>query len=96
MTLKPLHDRVVLVREDAPETTPSGLVLAPNAREKSNRAKVVAVGPGRVSDEGNIVRTSVQVGQTVLIGKWAGDIVQLDGTEHLIVREADILAVVEG
>jgi chaperonin GroES len=95
MTLTPLFDRVALTRSEASETSASGLYLAPNAREKSNFATVVAAGPGRVGDDGVLVPTTVEVGQLVLIGKWAGDVVQVDGVEMLIVRESDILAVVD-
>lgn len=95
MTLAPLHDRVVLTRQAEAETTPSGLFLATKSREMSNLATVVAVGPGRFQDDGTLVPTVVKPGQTVLVGKWGGDLVQIEGVDHLIVREADILAVVD-
>lgn len=95
MTIRPLHDRVLITRKAADETTASGLYLAPNAREKSNVALVVAVGPGLINKDGVLVPATVQPGQTVLIGKWAGDVVQLEGVEHLIIREQDILAITD-
>lgn len=95
MTLRPLYDRVVLKRKEAEHTTQSGLFIPTNAQEKSNLATVVSVGTGRVSDEGVVTPLKVEPGMTVLLGKWAGDLVQIDGTEYLIVRESDILSVVD-
>lgn len=75
MTLSPLHDRIVLTRQAEAEVSSSGLYLAPSAREKSNLATVVAAGPGRYTDEGVLVPNAISPGMTVLIGKWAGDLV---------------------
>ena len=96
MTLRPLHDRVVLKRKDSDNTTKGGLFIPTAAQEKSNLAEVVAVGTGRITDDGTVIPLKVEPGMTVLLGKWAGDLVQIEGVDHLIVREADILSVVEG
>ena len=94
MTIRPLHDRVALKRKDPESTTKNGLYLPPNAQEKSNFCEVVAVGAGRITDAGVLIPPQVKVGDTVLIGKWTGDTVQLSEVEHLIVRESEILSVV--
>lgn len=96
MTLRPLHDRVLLKRKDAETTTKGGLHIPTAAQEKSNLAVVVAVGTGRLSDkDGTVTPLKVEPGMTVLIGKWAGDLVVLEGVEHMFVREADILSVID-
>lgn len=94
MTIKPLLDRVVLKQTEVEETTKSGLIIASSAQEKPQVAEVVAVGPGGVVDGKEIVM-QVKVGDRVIIGKYAGTEVKLDKEEYTIVRQADILAVVE-
>ena len=94
MTIKPLLDRVVLQAEKAEETTKSGIVLAAAAQEKPQFANVVAVGPGGVVD-GNEVVMTVEVGQKVLVGKYTGTKIKLDDVEYTIVRQNDILAIIE-
>ncbi|MCI8653032.1 MAG: co-chaperone GroES [Angelakisella sp.] len=94
MTIKPLCDRVVIKMTEAEETTKSGIILAGNAKEKPVIAEVVAVGPGGVVD-GNQVEMYLTVGQKVLISKYAGTEVKLDGEEFTILRQSDVLAVVE-
>ena len=94
MTIKPLCDRVVIKMTEAEETTKSGIILAGNAKEKPVVAEVVAVGPGGVVD-GNEVKMYLEVGQKVLISKYAGTEVKLDGEEYTILRQSDVLAVVE-
>ena len=94
MTLKPLNDRVVLKAVEAPETTKGGLILTASAKEKPEMAEVVAVGPGGMVDGKEIVM-SVKVGDKVITAKYAGTEVKLDGEEYVIVRQSDILAVVE-
>ena len=94
MTIKPLCDRVVIKMTEAEETTNSGIILAGNAKEKPVIAEVVAVGPGGVVD-GNQVEMYLTVGQKVLISKYAGTEVKLDGEEFTILRQSDVLAVVE-
>ena len=94
MTIKPLCDRVVIKMTEAEETTKSGIILAGNAKEKPVVAEVVAVGPGGMVD-GNQVEMYLTVGQKVLISKYAGTEVKLDGEEFTILRQSDVLAVVE-
>ena len=94
MTLVPLGDRVVLKQVEAEETTKSGIVLPGQAQEKPQQAEVVAVGPGGVVD-GKEVKMEVVVGDKVIYSKYAGTEVKLDGEEYIIVRQNDILAVVE-
>lgn len=94
MTIKPLLDRVVVKSVAAEETTKSGIILAASAQEKPQIAEVVAVGPGGVVD-GKEVVMYVKVGDKVITGKYSGTEVKLDGEEYTIVRQADILAVVE-
>ena len=94
MKLKPLADRVVIKSLETEEVTKGGIVLAPTAKEKPQMAEVLAVGPGGVVD-GKEVTMYVQVGDKVVYSKYAGTEVKLDGTEYIIVRQNDILAVVE-
>lgn len=95
MTIKPLADRVVIKAVEAEETTKSGIILTAAAQEKPSMAEVVAVGPGGVVD-GKEVKMFVKVGQKVLISKYSGTDVKVDGEEYSIVKQDDILAVVEG
>jgi len=94
MKLLPLGDRVVLKQLEAEETTKSGIILTTSAQEKPQEAEVIAVGPGTVVD-GKEVKMEVSVGQKVIYSKYAGTEVKLDGDEYIIVKQNDILAVVE-
>ncbi|MBQ8918328.1 MAG: co-chaperone GroES [Oscillospiraceae bacterium] len=94
MTIKPLLDKILIQSEEAEETTKSGIVLAGPAKEKPQIARVVAVGPGGLV-EGNEVVMTLKVGDRVIISKYAGTEVKLDGQEYTIVRQSDVLAVVE-
>lgn len=94
MTIKPLSDRVVIKMVEAEETTKSGIILAGSAKEKPQIAEVVAVGPGGTVD-GKEVTMYVKVGDKVITGKYAGTEVKMDGVEYTIVRQSDILAIVE-
>ncbi len=94
MTLRPLADRVVLKMTEAEETTASGIVLPGSAQEKPQIAEIVAVGPGGVVD-GNEVKMTVSVGEKVVINKYSGTQIKLDGVEYTIVAQSDILAVCE-
>lgn len=94
MNVKPLGDRVVIKNVEQEETTKSGIVLPGAAKEKPQMAKVLAVGPGGMVD-GKEVKMEVQVGQTVIYSKYAGTEVKLDGQEIILVRQSDILAIVE-
>jgi len=94
MTIKPLGDKVVIKKLQAEETTKSGIILASAAQEKPQVAEIIAVGPGGIID-GNEVKMEVSVGQRVIIRDYAGTTVKLDGEEVIIVRQEDILAIVE-
>lgn len=94
MKIRPLFDRVVIKSCEVEETTKSGLILTGSAKEKPQMAEVIAVGPGGVVD-GKDVTMSVNVGDKVIYSKYAGNEVKLDGEEYIIVRQSDILAVVE-
>lgn len=94
MTIKPLADRVVIKMAEVEETTKSGIILAGTAKEKPQIAEIVAVGPGGVVD-GKEIKMELKVGDKVLISKYAGTEVKIDGVEYSILRQSDVLAVVE-
>jgi chaperonin GroES len=96
MKIRPLQDRVIVKRIDEEEKTKGGIIIPDTAKEKPQQGKVVAVGKGKVSEEGKVTPLDVKVGDRVLFGKYAGSEVKLDGEEHLILREDDILGVLEG
>jgi len=93
MKVRPLYDRVLVRRQDPEEKTRGGLFLPDTAQKKSQLAKVVSVGNGHIRDDGKLTPLKVEPGMTVLLSEWAGDEVKIDGIDHLIVRERDILAV---
>lgn len=95
MKLKPLDDRVVVIPEEAEETTAGGIVLPGSAQEKPMKGKIVAVGDGKLLDNGNRAKVAVKKGEIVLYGKYAGSDVEIDGTEYKILRESEILGVLE-
>ena len=95
MNLRPLHDRVIVKRLDQETKTSFGLVIPESAAEKPDQGEVLAVGPGKKDDDGKRVTPDVKVGDRVLFGKYAGQTVKLDGNEVLVMREEDIMAVVE-
>ena len=92
VSLRPLDDRVVVTPNEAEEMTAGGIVLPGSAKEKPQRGKVVAVGPGRLLDSGERGGTSVKVGDEVVYGKYGGTEIEIDGTDYKILRESDILA----
>ena len=96
MKIRPLHDRVVVRRKEEEQTTPGGIVLPGSAKEKPNQGEVVAVGGGRVLDNGDLRPVDLKVGDTVVFGKYAGtDTIEVGGEELIILSESDIKAVVE-
>jgi len=95
MGLRPLGDRVLVKMVDAEATTKGGIILPDSAKEERAEGKVVAVGKGKVNDDGSIIALEVKVGDMVLYGKYSGDEVKIDGDKHKILRESEILAVVE-
>jgi chaperonin GroES len=96
MTFRPLHDRVVVRRVDAEERTAGGIIIPDTAKEKPSQGEVVAVGPGARDDKGALIAPDVRVGDRVLFGKWSGTEVKIDGEDLLIMKESDILGVIEG
>jgi chaperonin GroES len=95
MKVRPLADRLLVIREEASETVRGGIIIPDTAKEKPQEGKVVAVGPGRVDEDGNRVALEVKKGDRILMGKYAGTEVKIDGEDHLIMREDDVLAVIE-
>ena len=95
MTIKPLADRVVIKMTEAEETTKGGIILAGSAKEKPQIAEITAVGEGKYDENGKLVPMTVKVGDKVLISKYAGTEVKIDGVEYTILRQEDILAIVE-
>ena len=94
MKVKPLHDRVIVRRIDEEETTKGGIIIPDTAKEKPVEGKVVAVGDGKILEDGKRVSLEVKAGDRVLFGKYAGTEIQIEGEEHLIMREDDIVAIV--
>ncbi|MBS7811893.1 co-chaperone GroES [Roseococcus pinisoli] len=93
---RPLHDRVLLRRLTPEEKTAGGIIIPDTAQEKPSEAEVIAVGPGTVDDQGRVTALNVKPGDRVLFGKWSGTEVKIEGQDLLIVKEADILGVIEG
>ena len=93
--IKPLADRVLIKMKESEETTKSGIILSGSAKEKPQIAEIIAVGTGKVTDDGKVVPMTVKVGDKVLTSKYAGTEVKVDGVEYIIIRQEDILAVVE-
>jgi len=94
MNLKQLADRVVVKPAEAEEKTKGGIILPDTAKEKPQQGEIIAVGPGKVSDSGALVKMEVKVGDTILYGKYSGTEVTVDGEEYLIMRESDIFAII--
>ncbi|MFC1883499.1 co-chaperone GroES [Thermodesulfobacteriota bacterium] len=95
MKVRPLHDRVIVKRIEEEETTKGGIIIPDTAKEKPVEGKIIAVGKGKVSDDGKKIPLEVKAGDKVLFGKYAGTEIKIDGEEHLIMREDDIVAIVE-
>ena len=95
MKLRPLHDRVIVKRLDVERKTSSGIVIPENAAEKPDQGEVLAVGKGKVGDDGKLRPLDVKVGNKVLFGKYSGQTVKVDGEELLVMREDDIMAIIE-
>jgi len=94
MNLRPLHDRVIVKRLDQETKTASGIVIPDAAAEKPDQGEILAVGPGKRDDKGGLIALDVKVGDRVLFGKYTGQTVKVDGQELLVMREEDIMAVV--
>lgn len=93
MNIKPLEDRVLLKPTEAEEKTSGGIIIPDNAKEKPQKGEVVAVGPGKVSDKGEKMAMTLKKGDVVLYGKYSGTEISVDGSDYLILRESDVLAV---
>jgi chaperonin GroES len=93
MKIRPLQDRILVRRVDEEEKTAGGIIIPDTAKEKPQEAIVVAAGPGRVTDEGKTIPMEVSVGNRVLVGKYSGTEVNIDGEEHVIIRQDDVLAI---
>ena len=95
MKLRPLHDRVIVKRLEQETKTASGIFIPDNAAEKPDQGEVLAVGPGKRDDKGDLLPMAVKVGDRVLFGKYAGQTVKVDGDELMVMREDDLMAVIE-
>ena len=96
MKIRPLRDRVVVKRLEEQEQRVGGIIIPDTAKEKPQQGKVVAVGNGRLTDEGKLIPLDIRVGDTILFGKYSGTEIKLDGVEYLIVREDEVLGIIEG
>ena len=95
MKMRPLHDRIIVERIDEGEQEIGGIIIPDTAKEKPQQGKVIAVGKGRIEKDGKVTPLDVKAGDTVLFGKYAGQEIKLDGKEFLIVREEEVLGVIE-
>jgi chaperonin GroES len=95
MKFRPLHDRVVVRRLEEEQKTKSGIIIPDTAKEKPMEGEIVAVGPGARNEKGDIVPLDVKAGDRILFGKWSGTEVKLDGEELLIMKESDVMAIIE-
>ena len=96
MKFRPLHDRVVVKRVAEEEKTKGGIIIPDTAKEKPMEGEVVAVGPGARDEKGALVAPDVKTGDRILFGKWSGTEIKLDGVEYLIMKESDIMGILEG
>ena len=95
MSFRPLHDRVVVRRIEEEDKTPGGIIIPDTAKEKPMQGEIVAVGPGARNEKGEIVALEVKAGDTVLFGKWSGTEIKIDGEELMIMKESDILGIIQ-
>jgi len=95
MKIRPLHDRIIVKRLDEEETTKGGIIIPDSAKEKPMEGEVIAVGNGKKTDDGKLINLDVKAGDRVLFSKYAGTEVKIDGVEHLMMREDDVLGVIE-
>jgi chaperonin GroES len=95
MKFRPLHDRVVVTRIDAESKTAGGIIIPDTAKEKPTEGEVIAVGPGGRDESGKLIPIDLKKGDRVLFGKWSGTEVKIDGVEYLIMKESDIMGVIE-
>jgi chaperonin GroES len=95
MKFRPLHDRVVVKRLDAEEKSIGGIIIPDTAKEKPSQGEVIAVGPGGRDEAGKLIPLDLKVGDRILFGKWSGTEVKIDGTEYLIMKESDVMGVLD-
>ncbi|WP_299141726.1 co-chaperone GroES [uncultured Tateyamaria sp.] len=95
MALKPLHDRVLVRRTESEEKTAGGLIIPESAKEKPSEGEIVSAGPGARKDSGELIEMAVKAGDKVLFGKWSGTEVTIDGEELLMMKESDIMGIIE-
>ncbi|TWG49818.1 MULTISPECIES: co-chaperone GroES [unclassified Aminobacter] len=95
MTFRPLHDRILVRRIEAEEKTAGGIIIPDTAKEKPSEGEVIAVGPGRRDENGKLVELDVKVGDRILFGKWSGTEIKLNGEDLLIMKESDVMGVIE-
>lgn len=95
-SIRPLHDRVIVKRVDAEEKTSGGIIIPDTAKEKPAKGEVIAVGPGGRDDSGRVVPMDVRVGDIVLFGKWGGTEIKMDGEDLLVLKETDIIGIIDG
>ena len=96
MNIRPLHDRIIVRRLDEKEQTTGGIIIPDSAKEKPIEGKVIAVGNGKILEDGSVRNLDVKTGDKILFGKYSGTEVKIEGEEHLIMREDEVLAVIEG
>jgi chaperonin GroES len=96
MNIRPLHDRIVIKRIEEKETVKGGIIIPDSAKEKPQEGEVIAVGHGKKTDKGEVIALDVKVGDRILFGKYSGTEIKLDGEEYLIIREDEVLGVIEG
>ena len=96
MKFRPLHDRVLIRRIDEADKTKGGIIIPDSAKEKPSQGEVIAVGPGGRDEAGKLIRIDIKVGDRVLFGKWSGTEIKLDGEELLIMKESDVMGIIEG
>ena len=96
MKFRPLHDRVVVKRLDAEEKSAGGIIIPDTAKEKPSQGEIVAVGPGGGDESGKLIPIDLKVGDVILFGKWSGTEVKIDGQDLLIMKESDVMGVIEG
>jgi chaperonin GroES len=95
MSVRPLHDRILVTRIEEEEQRVGGIIIPDSAKEKPQEGKVIAVGKGRIEKDGKVTPLDVKPGDVVLFGKYAGQEIKIDGTEHLIIREEEVLGIIE-
>jgi len=95
LKVRPLHDRILAVRLEEEERSAGGIIIPDTAKEKPLQARVIAVGPGKVQDDGKLTALDVSAGDKILVGKYSGTEINIEGEEHVILREDDVLAIID-